>query len=137
MARTRAEAIDLLEAMRSGRAVDKAKDPTETLKQSVERGSKVEQLSYTELTKINSVLNRMRAVGEVANLTTIQNALTARVGAAGGVDYLGRGRNVVGSEILQETQGRGIHPAEGSPAKRALNEAGNLLGTLPDMIKSS
>lgn len=137
MAKTRGEAESLLESMRVGKVAEKAKTPEETLAETVEKGAKIEQLSYTELKEINLSTKRMAAQAGLANLTTIQRGFAARTGAAGGVDDQGRAINTANQEALRATQGRGMAPTEGSPTEKALKELGITITSLPMSIQSS
>lgn len=136
MARSREEAESLLESMRVGKVAEKVKDPTTTLAENIEKGAKIEQLSYTELKEININTKRMRGQSDLANLTTIQRTFAARTGAAGGVDNQGRAVNLSNQEALRATQERGMAPPEGTPTERALKELGITIRNLPMSIQS-
>lgn len=137
MARTRAEAESLLESMRKGTTVQPGKSANESLKESIDRGSKIEQLSLTELQNINTNLMRMQNMGGVANLTTMQRALAARTGAGGGAEGTGAGINTAGQDRLRAAQARGMNPTEGSPMERTMKEAGSAIKSLPGDLSDS
>jgi hypothetical protein len=136
MARSREEAESLLESMRVGKVAEKVKDPTTILAENIEKGAKIEQLSYTELKEININTKRMRGQADLANLTTIQRTFAARTGDAGGVDKQGRAVNLPNQEALRDVQRRGMNPTEGTPAERALKELGITIRNLPMSIQS-
>lgn len=137
MARTRAEAESLLEAMKKGTGIAAIKRPDEALKDSIERGTKIEQLSYTKLSEINTNIIRMQNVGGVANLTTVQRALAAGTGAGGGVAGTGAGLPVAARADLRAAQERGIHPAEMSASQRAFSEAGDTIKTFHESVSGA
>jgi hypothetical protein len=138
MARTRPEAEQLLEAMRRGTTMA-AKKPEDALKDAVDKGSKIEQLSLTKLGEINSNIERLQVQGGIANLNTLQNTLAARTGSTGGSDNAGLGNNVKNQDYLKGVQSKGEAPsmAGGTPTERMFSGLGDLVGNLPASITGS
>lgn len=130
MAQTRGEAEALLEAMRSGKMVTPLKKPTEELKDEVAKGTKIEQLTYTDIHQINANIERMRAVGESANLTTMQRAFAARTGAGGGAGGTGRGLNVEGQQDLRKAMA-GVQTESATRSEAAMRHMGKTVSELP------
>lgn len=137
MAKSREQAESLLEAMRTGGRTERVKDSSTVLSEQIEKGAKIEQLSYTELKDINISTKRMAAQAGLANLTTLQRGFAARTGAAGGTDNEGRAINAANQDRLRAAQERGMAPPEGSPTSRALKELGVVVTELPMSIQDS
>lgn len=141
MAKTDVDAERLLEAMQKGTAPQKPEDlkkaTDESLRKTIERGSKWEEPSYTVLGEIAINTARFRLGAGIANFGTIGNATSARGGSAGGADQQGRGTNTKLQESLQ-SQKNNVYESnnQGSLGSTAMNQLGSLVNRLPEATKS-
>lgn len=135
------QAAAMLEAMRTGGPLQ-VPEAKGTLEEATQRGQAIEQLSMTKVSQMNVQTDSVMLSGGVANLTTSQNMMTARSGAAaqGGTDGTGRGTNPEGVDRLRAAQTANMHPS-GTGSEKLLNNLnmafGNAGSTMMDVARSA
>ena len=129
MAKTMPEAEALLKAMQEGKKMPAAtteKSPENKMQDAMKAGQKIQQDSYTELTKINTSLNTLVLQAGLANKKTTRDVLgTGNTGAyAGGVEGTGAG-------ITPGRTGIGV------PSNDALQKVAEVARELPKTVKDA
>lgn len=129
LAKSIPEAEAILKAMGEGKKLPTAtteKSPENKMQDAMKAGQKIQQDSYTELTKINTSLNSLVLRAGIANKETTREMLgTGNTGAYGG--------GVAGG-------GGGITPGKtgiGVPANDALQQVGQIAQQLPRTVKDA
>lgn len=118
---SKAEADMMSQALAEGKPITgKGTDASKELSDTIKKGQEKEQLSATAVQQMDITAEVVRLQAAGMNLSTLQNATTARSGAAaqGGTDGTGRGTNPENVDRLRAAQLAGMHPAAGSPTEK-------------------
>lgn len=129
MAKTPAEAENLLAAMKEGKPVAQTKSPEERMQTMMKEGNKLQKDSYTELVEINQSLNTLvLRAGEANKITGRQVLGTGNTGAlAGGVGGTGAGI----------TPGGGVIGGPTAPNADTFKRMEDIARNLPTKLKDS
>lgn len=129
LAKSMPEAEALLKAMKEGTKLptataDKSKD--NNMQDALKAGQKIQQDSYTELTKANSSLNSLVIQAGLANKKTVKDVLgTGNPGSQGG------GVGGTGAGLTPGRSGIGV------PANDALQQVAQIAINLPNTVKDA
>lgn len=137
--KTDQDAYRLLEAFRAkqtgGSAVTKLDDAG--LRHSMEKGTSVEEKSYTELTRIRNNTEAFRKMADTANLGLIQHGMTASAGSMPLGDATGAYNTMTLG--LKGTMQAGGKPSgfktEGAIAGQSIKEFMSWFSTIPESLK--
>lgn len=153
-AKTDQEAIRILEGFR---AKQEGRAPTSDLsnrivQESVDKGTLIQEKSYTELSKIRGVLEGLRGTTDVSNLGFMQSALTASGGTPSsqvseaqrkskmGLTSFMTGTAADGGQLIQDyaTEIRNKSPTEdmGKRAVNTINEFQKMFTSIPLSMKA-
>lgn len=113
------EANAMIQAMKEGKQIT-GTNASKSLADTIQKGAEKEQVSATAVQQMDITAEMVRLQASGMNLSTLQNATTARSGAAaqGGTDGTGRGTNPENVDRLRAAQLAGMHPAAGSPTEK-------------------
>lgn len=107
------------------------------LEETIKRGAAFEDLSKTKVSQMNVTTDSVMLTGGVVNLTTQQNAFTARSGKGGGSDGSGRGINQEQINELKQFSAAQMDPSHmGSPIKQLIELSSGLPRALKAQIQS-
>jgi hypothetical protein len=124
------EADRVIEAMAKGSVPTQLLDSQQALKGTIDKGTDIQQLSYTELSKIAINTSGLQMGAGVANLTTLQNMLTARSGASQPTGNVSE----AAKEQTRNFQRGGQTGDRGQASVIALRDLSNEIKTLPSAV---
>ena len=139
-ANSKAEADMMSQALAEGKPItDKGTtSASQALSDYVNKGADKEQLSATAVQQMDITAEVVRLQAAGMNLTTIQNAATARSGGGGGgVDGIGRGTNTENVDRLRAAQLSGMHQGEGTGSEKMGSLAGRTINDIIPAMKDA